>query len=85
MKLYLIKTKVKPQLKYAEVFSFEEEFNRYKLSFKKKKYWATIEGFQLEFPNITFDDMKQCYYVYPKDSKENFKYYNIIDECDKQF
>ena len=85
MILLIVKTTTKPQPKEAEVFSYLEYYNKY-LRECKKRYWATPEGFQLIFPTVSFEDMKQSYYIIPNNEeakKRIYKYYNVIAEYDR--
>lgn len=67
---------VKKPFKMSNILikSFDEEYHNY-LHNCKKKMWATLEGFSLEYDSC-IDDLKQCVWVYP----ENDKTYNYIKE-----
>ncbi len=80
MIVLIVKTRIKPQLNNVEAFSFDEEYNKY-LQSCKKRFWATLEGFQLMFPETYYSDLKTSYYLYPKtveDSTHINKYYKVI-------
>lgn len=87
MKVLIVLTNIRPQPKEAEVFSFKNEYDKYLENCRNKK-WRTIEGFQLEFPSICYDDMKNSYYIYPKTKeaeKRILKYYKVIDSYEKEY
>jgi hypothetical protein len=66
----LILTERKPKVQ-ADVLTFAEAFDLYKnkcLKSPKKRKWATVEGFSLDF-DTSIDVLKKCYFVYT-DNKE---------------
>lgn len=63
------------------VTSFDEEYEKY-LRRCKKKQWATVEGFSLEFDSL-LSDLKKSIFIYT-DSKSTIdkirKKFNVIEE-----
>lgn len=63
------------------VYTFEEEFNRYRRHCKKK-CWATPEGFSLMYDS-TLADLKKSVFVYT-DNKNTYKhlikFYKVIEQ-----
>lgn len=52
-----------PKFENAVVTTFDEEFEKYKQTCKKKQ-WRTMEGFSLNF-DTCLCDLKYCIFVYP--------------------
>lgn len=63
------------------VYTFEEEFNRYRRHCKKK-CWATPEGFSLMYDS-TLADLKKSVFVYT-DNEDTYKhlkqFYKVIEQ-----
>lgn len=63
------------------MYTFEEEFNRYK-RFCNKQYLATKECFSLMYDSL-LEDLTQCVFVYTNDEntiKHLHKFYKVIEK-----
>lgn len=80
----VVRAKTKPKIKDADVLSFDEEFEHYKLTCTGKyKKWATKEGFQLEY-NSNWEDLKVAFFVYPYNDtikQEVINKLKVIEVC----
>lgn len=69
------------KVKDGIVYTFEEEFNRYRRHCKKK-CWATPEGFSLMYDS-TLSDLKKSVFVYT-DNEDTYKhlkqFYKVIEQ-----
>lgn len=82
--MLVIKNNKITKIKGADIFTYSEEYNKYKRTcIGKKAKWATEEGFSLDF-NTTLDILKKCIFVYPFNKETEIwikKHYTIIEEC----
>ena len=67
MKTYVIKVNPLKIPKFDSYTTFQEEYTKY-LRKCKKKYWATLEGFSLDFES-TLQDLKECIVVRPTEEE----------------
>ena len=83
MKTFIIKVDPLRMPKFNNYSTFQEEFEKYARRCKKK-FWATFEGFSLEF-DTTLQDLKECIFVRPVSDEEEAiirKRFKILEECE---
>ena len=79
MKTYIIKVNPLKMPKFNDYTTFQEEYEKY-IRKCKKKHWATLEGFSLEF-NSTLQDLRECIFVRPRteEDEEKIKSFKILE------
>ena len=81
MKTFIIKVNPLKMPNFGNYSTFQEEFEKYARK-RKKKAWATPEGFSLEF-DTTLQDLKDSVFVRPISDEEEItirKRFKILEE-----
>lgn len=83
MKTFIIKVNPLKVPNFGDYTTFSEEFEKYARRCKKK-FWATPEGFSLEFDSL-LQDLRECVFVRPISDEEEAiirKKFKILEEYD---
>ena len=86
MKTLIIKVNPLKIPNFNNYTTFQEEFEKYARRCKKKS-WATLEGFSLEFDS-TLQDLRECVFVRPISDEEEAiirKRFKILEEYDSKY
>lgn len=81
MKQLVVISSKAPRFNNANVFTFNEEFEKYKKS-RKKDYLRSEACFSWQYSSL-LSDLKRAYFIYPLDKEaESFikDNYNVIEE-----